>query len=265
MGWVGPSAVYDGATAGKPTACPALYTQKEIDGHTGATAGATTCDCGTGTNSGAKCTSIVSQYTSTDCTGGATATASLTGSAKTCADRANGGGSYFVANATLSAGSCTYGGAKVSGPAPTFEKEHVACGLPQYAACTGNAACVASPTPDQPFTRLCIHKDGEQSCPSLDYKERFVSYKTLTDDRTCTCSGSPVGGSCGTAISNYKLAGCGGGTPLSSSTNSCMSGGVNSSLLAGVVPSGVTCGAGSISGSAGTVKELDAVTFCCNK
>jgi hypothetical protein len=265
MGWVGPSAVYDGTTGGKPAACPAPYTQKEVDGHSGAAVGTTTCDCGAGSNSGAKCTVTASQYTSTDCSGGATATATFTGGPKTCVNRANIGGSYNLAAPVLSGGTCTYGGANVTGPAPTFTKEHVACGLPQYAACTGNASCVASPTPDQPYTRLCIHKDGEESCPSLDYKERFVTYKTLTDDRACSCTGSPVGGACGTAIDNYKGTGCAGGTPLPSTTSNCMSGGVSSSLLDGVTVSGVTCGAGSMSGATGTVKEVDAITFCCNK
>jgi hypothetical protein len=176
------------------------------------------------------------------------------------------GESVKINSVTLSRGSCTFVGPKVSGPAPTFDKENVACGLPQHAVCTMKAECVATPIPEQPFTRLCIHKAGDESCPSLDYTARFVAHTSTLDERTCTCAGNPSGGACGDTVQGFKLAGCSatgaGEIPFS---GVCFSGAVNHVNVAKLAPTGTITCTGTIAGSAGTVKDTDPVTFCCNK
>lgn len=260
-GWTGPSAVYDGPTATKPASCPAQYTQKELEGHQGMSVGATTCDCGSGSGSNVTCAVTVSKHTVKTCGGtGAVSTINVPTATPCVPTLTN--GSTRVGPAVLS-GSCTYAATKVSGPAPAFVKENVACGLPQAApSCAAQANCVATPIPDQPFTRLCIHKAGAEKCPSLDYAARFVIYKSVTDDRSCTCTAAPDG-KCDANFKFYgDIADC------SSSGQFAMLGSCPQSVaisLAPLAPTGVTCGAGTFSGSAGAVKDVDPVTFCCNK
>lgn len=257
-GWTGPSAVYDGANETKPAGCPTQYTLKEVDAHRGMTVGTTTCDCGSGTNSGAKCTANVENHALSDCSDTVVATKVDVPSA-TCTNKT---GAYIKVNgATLARGSCTHAQAKVSGPAPALATADIACGLPQNAVCSQRADCVATPLPDAPFTRLCIHKSGVESCPSLDYAVRFVGYKSTTDERACTCSGNPAGGACGTALAFAKSTNCPLGGVAGDFTTCSVAGSV---AIGGLAPSGITCAAGTPA-STGTVKDAEPVTFCCNK
>ena len=107
----------------------------------------------------------------------------------------------IVLTPAFTQGTCGYGAPSVTKPAPAFGKETVSCGLPQAAAtCENRADCVATPIPEAPFTRLCIHKDGDELCPSADYGVRFLTYKNIDDQRACNsdCAGTATGGTCGT-------------------------------------------------------------------
>ena len=260
-GWTGPSAVYDGPGSGAPTACPASYAQKEVDAYQGTvTADPATCDCGTPVVQGAKCTVTVSNHNASDCSDtplDVTADAPKT----TCVDQSAGYTYMKVKSAVLSRGTCTFPSVtKTGAPAPSFEKASIACGLPQTAACEQRADCVATPLPDAPYGRLCIHKAGDESCPSLDYTARFVAYTKVVDERACACTGNPSGGACGTTMLFAKSAGCPIGGVAGDFTTCSVA---NSVGIGGLAPSGITC-TGTPQPS-GKVTLGEPVTFCCNR
>lgn len=264
-GWKGPSATYDGAEATKPAACPTGYTEKEVDAHQGMTAAAATCDCGTPVIKDRRCT-----FSVRDCNGGGII-AKVSGCG--LVDDPNNLFSFKLDSPFFSPGSCTYPNQKTVAPAPSFAKTNVACGLPQVSACVADGSarpdCVAVPVPDQPYGKVCIHKDGELPCPSADYANRFVAYKKVDDTRTCSaCSGSVnAGGSCGTKWSiRSNLGQCDipNLTP-DKDLGTCYSSADGSEFIDTntMQPGSGTCTttAGTPSGVASSVEP---VTFCCN-
>jgi hypothetical protein len=210
-GWIGPSATYDGADSSKPTDCPASsYTQREIDSHVGMNGLPAVCDCGAVVLLNAKCTASIASFSDPGCTPPGILQGQASSTARCTATLDNNGSHYKVTLQAFNAGSCTFPNATVTLPPPTFSKVELACGLAQPTACGPRADCVTTPAPAAPFTRLCIHKDGNVSCPAQDYSVRFLAYKKITDNRTCTaCTATATGGSCGTAWGNQgTMAGC---------------------------------------------------------
>jgi hypothetical protein len=277
MDWIGPSAVYDGTTASKPTSCPALYTQQELATHRDMTAGPATCTCPTGTVVGAKCTATARVYTvsSAGCTTKAGFNNVALDSTMCTAAVGTSTDAFVLAPTVASVGTCSYATPTPVKPAPTFGTETVSCGLPQAAAsCENRADCVATPVPDAPFTRLCIHKDGDVLCPSADYSVRLLTYKSIDDQRGCasTCAGTPTGaGTCGTGW-GFDTAGsktCTTDAPPTGNTAAVTCGAVPSAKSVinpkGLAPTGITCTPSAGSSPNGAATSIDPVTFCCNK
>jgi hypothetical protein len=268
-GWKGPSAVYDDIESTKPAACPSAYPEKEVDAHQGMTAAPATCDCGTATLSDRKCTSTVLTFSDGACTMGQQAIGKVSGCFVTGSDI---GIRYQVTTGSLNAGTCSYPNAKTTLPAPAFTKVDVACGRTTIDVCPTKAECVVAPAPEAPYGRLCIYKDGQAACPSLDYAKRFVAFTKITETRACTaCSGTASGGACGTNWGNQasslqcpsispptdKVAGAGGCYVYN---------GAGTVIDTGAMqPSGGTCTTtgGAATGTAVT-DTASAVTFCCN-
>lgn len=255
-GWTGPSAVYDGDYATKPAGCPNGYTQLEIEARGGAvTVDPSVCDCGTATTT-AKCTASVTPNADT----------AKCASPQPVLKVDDTQGCITTGQPAISSlnneitGSCSFPAAKVTGPDPKFERASLACGLPLNATCTDRPDCVATPLPDAPFNRLCIHKSGEVDCPSLDYAKRFVQYRKVTDDRSCNCTGTFTG-SCG-AITIYSTANCAAGSEVAGG------GGCRLAIAAKgdtMLKTGLGCTAVAPSGTDGGVSLVEPETFCCNK
>jgi hypothetical protein len=264
-GWTGPSAVFDGPSAEKPAACPSLYTQKEVDAHQGMTADPAQCSCGTGVAQ-SKCTVNVESHETENCSVPAEAIVAqgvVPGSA--CVRRSN-TANLRVAPPTLDRGACVYASATTNLPPPSFAKENVACGLPQTGVCPERSECVATPLPDAPYGRICIHKEGEHSCPSEDFASRFVAYRSIDDARACgECEGTAAGGGCGGSVSHSTSNTCA-GTGTSFQYNTCVSATAMGVYIdvSKMAPTGVTC---TTTGGApeGAASSTDAVTFCCNR
>ncbi|HEY8074113.1 MAG TPA: hypothetical protein VIF62_08390, partial [Labilithrix sp.] len=269
VGWTGPSAVYDGAGDGKPAACLAPYTNQELDTFVGLTAAPATCNCGAAIVMGRKCTASIASFSNGTCTSIPTLEGS--GSNVSGCASVNSGNPYFkVQTPVLVPGTCSFPNAMSSKPDPTFDKRELACGLAQVTACASRADCVGTPALPGVFNRICIHKDGDVSCPAQDYAQRFVAYKiqALADTRACSpCAATPTGGACGTSWG------------LSGNVSECMSAfpptdhavgtcyGTSPSMLvnlAAIGPSDGTCtpAGGTPTGSA---TASDPVTYCCNR
>lgn len=268
-GWLGPSAVFDGPFADKPAACPEAYTQKEVEVHQGMTAAPAVCACGTPQASvaAAKCAAPVKWYPSTTCTGVVTSFAAVA-PGTTCSDKPAGMSSVVVGTPSFS-GTCAFPNATKTLPPAAFAKAGFACGLPQVASCAGRPECTATPLPAAPFTRLCLHKDGDASCPSADYAARFVAYRTFKEGRDCTACVGTASGNCGTTSVAGASAGCL-GTQVGMPTNGvCQNGaGVGSISIStsGPITASLSCTTTTASQpSAGVATSEDAVTFCCNK
>lgn len=267
-GWTGPSAVYDGNPAAKPAGCPALYTQLEVEGHQGLAAAPAQCACGTPAFQGNYCSANVEGWSQTGCNGG-TSIFEDTATSAACFVSANGQSAYVrVGVPSLTRGTCTFPSPQTTLPEPTFEKANIACGLPQRGTCESRADCTATPLPAAPFTRLCIHKPGDESCPSADYANRVVVYTEVTDGRRCdACTGTTANGTCGTAWGKSTLAVCQNGPPPTEyAANACVPhSGVGMRVnVAAMAPTGITCTAAG-GAAVGTATSATPVTFCCNK
>jgi len=270
-GWKGPSAVYDGAPATKPAACPALYSEKLVDGAHQALANipAASCGCGAAEFTGAKCSIAVAYYPSNNCSDALPVGDFMSIPGKTCSATAGVYQSFKIDGpATLTRGTCAFPFPTKTVTPPTFDKVNVACALPQDVACADRVGCVATPTPDPPFTRLCIHRDGDESCPSLDYAVRFVTHKSIVEGRTCTgCTGTTSQGTCGTTFDLSSTANCSVATgPADLTLGVCRA--ITSSHInvADIAASGIVCSPAAGSATAGgTVTSAEPVTFCCNK
>jgi len=267
-GWTGPSAVYDGDPATKPADCPALYTQPEVEGHQGLAADPAQCSCGAPAFQGSFCSADVEGWPQAGCNTG-TPLLEGTVTSTACLVSTNGTSAYVrVATPTITRGTCTYPSAQKTVPSPTFQKANIACGLPQRGTCESRTDCTAAPLPAAPFTRLCIHKTGDESCPSADYANRFVVFTDVSDDRSCdACTGTTANGSCGSAWGKSNAAACmNGPAPTDLAANACVGhSGIGMRVnIAAMAPTGITC---TPTGGApiGTATSTAPVTFCCNK
>jgi hypothetical protein len=172
---------------------------------------------------------------------------------------------------SFTAGTCTFPDAGVpTSPSITYDKTQVACGLPQNAGCEKRNDCIASPVPSAPFTRLCIHKDGDESCPSADYSVRFLAHKNVDDQRACSgCTGPSVtGGACGNKWGTSTPAACTNGAlpPTTNTVATCVNNpGSGATINAGAIaPSGHQCTPTDASVPIGAAIPTEPVTFCCN-
>lgn len=269
VGWTGPSATYDGAESGKPKDCPTTYTEKRVEAHQGMTATPAVCECGAGTVSGRFCSADVITYVAGCNMGGASKQTTLTTTVGCYTTVVSGPAFYEVTTPVLTAGTCNFANAKTTLPPPSFQKVDVACGLAQTTACENRADCVAAPFPEQPYGRLCIHKDGEVACPSLDYATRFVSYKKLEDTRACTtCTATPAGAGCGSKWGNrFKIQDCGNALPPANDKDAegCYAYNGPGTIvdIVSMKPGDATCTATGGAAS-GTASSAEPVTFCCN-
>ena len=247
--------MYDGAVAGKPADCPQPYTLKEVDLTRGATASAATCTCAPGTPSGASCSAAWAGHAASGCgdpaffegdTGDACAAIEHTSTV-----------SYFKPSVTadFTNAVCAFSAPSKTLPAVAFDAATVACGLPQVATCESRPDCAAVPAAGAQYTRLCVHKPGDVSCPSADYGVRFVSYHAVDDQRGCSdCSGAATG-TCDVVLTNTP--GCVGGAVIA--PDAC----VPYKAYGRSYPNYSTC-AGTSAGN-GAVADADPETFCCNK
>jgi hypothetical protein len=150
-------------------------------------------------------------------------------------------------------------------PPVPHEKANVACGLPQVGTCPDRPDCAGTPLPQQGFTRLCIYKAGEASCPSHDYAVGFVAYRSTDDTRSCSpCTGT-VTGSCGTEWNLSNKNDCSETAGHDTRVNTCK--GISGSSyidLKNLGPKDLSCVA-SGGEPMGTVTLAEPITFCCNK
>jgi hypothetical protein len=267
--WTGPSAVYDGVESGKPADCPSPYTVKEVETHVGLTAAAPSCTCGNAQVKDRTCTTNMGGFSDSNCTN-STFLLGKASSAAPCLKTTDTNSSHYkLTTPTLVPGTCTYPDKVFAVPAIAFERVEVACGLPQAAACDTRPDCVASPVPAQPYTRLCIHHEGDVSCPSADYAVKVLAFKKFDDTRACSeCpDGVPTGGACGNNFGQTVAeAQCLLSSPSDKTLNTCYpySAGilVNTSAMG---PSAGTCPAQAGGQPTGTAASLEPVTFCCNR
>lgn len=260
-GWIGPSAVYDGPSAGKPSACPNPYNQKELEAFQGMDAGPASCNCGSPVFAGAVCQSSISVYGSSSCNSFPSSGGTITNSG--CV-KPNVSAYVTITQPTVTdAGACAFPDPATIVPPPTFVSQNVSCGMPQATGCPAAQSCVTTPVPSQPFTRLCIHQDGDSPCPIAEYSKRFVAYRNLDDTRGCSpCSGTPTGGMCG---NKWDVAGtivqC--NAVATHSVGDCVSIGTLGYVHAEISPTNQTC---ALDGGAptGAAKASNPVTFCCN-
>jgi hypothetical protein len=270
-GWTGPSAVFDGPLDQKPTACPTLYTVREVDGYRGFRSEPAVCSCGAPVVTGTTCTVDMITYGSTDCSGSPIATQNHSALSFPCLDSPpSSNGVKFTNTVLANRGSCQYPN-PVNVIPSAIENTVVGCGLPQSGACETRTDCVAAPVPQGPYTRVCLHAPGDISCPSFDYPVRFVARERIDDDRSCDfagCTGAPSGGMCGTSFGTDTSAACpGGGAPMTNGVDSCYPGLAAGNVfnIRGLMPVGIACPSGSAT-LRGSARPAGAVTtFCCNR
>ncbi|MEO8800991.1 MAG: hypothetical protein ABI551_24070 [Polyangiaceae bacterium] len=266
-GWAGPSALYDGPSATAPTACPPTYIQKEIDAFQDVTAAAAQCSCGTPAFNGAICTTPIVTHVETGCTALGLLQADLTNAAS-CVTLQNSGHLEVPTPTLTTRGTCSFPTATTTLQDAGIGTVDLACGLPQNAICADAPACVATPVPDAPFTRLCIHHEGDVACPSVDYAKRIVAHTGLSDTRSCSaCEGSTSGGGCGNKWGiAASMGACMASPPSDLTTGTCTTAsyGIGAVVGVSIAPSGITC-LGDGGAPAGAVTTTDPVTFCCNK
>lgn len=263
-GWMGPSAVLDREGIVTPLpACPPAYPQREVEAQEPVADAGAQCSC---VATPATCRHDVELVASpqTACSGAGT---KLT-PGKVDYD---GGSSCQVLEIPPLANSMTIDptpklvlGCTVQTTAPLPAKSLVrasvvACGLPQQGACAveNRTDCIGAPTPS-PFGRLCIHKAGDEKCPSADYAVRKVVYRAIRDDRACSCERT---GSC--APGGAAAFGAGACSP---------SGGLAAGFCLSVMPGAVLVrsdtkpiGAGCPPKLAGALVQEGPETFCCSK
>lgn len=200
-GWSGPRALdeYDPNTMAP--ACSGFYGAKSFAGNADlgpVTASCTPCTCGA--QQGAKCGAHLSYYTNpcgSTSTGCGAEDFALNGGVCQGLGTGNGGcagrdvQSFQADGLEQSVGSCTPSVSTPNGSVPAWTKAAVACapiGAPPPDACDAGQVC--APTPQAPFTHLCISNSGVQSCPTgTPFSQQFVYYTSLDDTRGCTqCS-----------------------------------------------------------------------------
>lgn len=257
--------MFEGAASDKP-GCATPYTLPEVEAHAGLNAAPAACGCGEPVVEGARCTANVRLWATNTCNSGTPLLDGVVAS-DGCHVVRTFRSHLDLSQPAFKQGTCTFPSETKTVPPSTVEKMHVACGLPQVASCAARADCVAAPLPTAPFARLCIHKEGEELCPSADYAKRFVAYKTIDDQRGCSaCSASIDGGKCGT---QYGVGGCDAGTsPTTRDYDDCIDHpGLGAQInIRATGPTGVTCTkAAGIGLPIGAASSTEPVTFCCNK
>ena len=272
QGWIGPSAVYDGDEAAKPATCPKAYTQTEISAHDVLlNVPDAICKCGPVTYTNDFCAIKVYEYTSSSCGGALPAPSSYSTNTNHCAALFGGTTSLKVTASPAAGGACAFAAGSTELPPPTFGRATVSCGLPQVAACADRSDCVATPLPDQPFSRLCIHATGDLSCPNQDYAAKILSYASTKEQRSCAdCSSTGViTVTCGTTFT--AASSCPNdmpvstGAPLPASISSCLTAPASPVLdLVGLAPTR-SCAPKTPAKPLGTMTLDQPVTFCCNR
>ena len=266
-GWRGPSAVYDGASGAKPAACPSQYGVAELETYQGLQETPAVCSCGAPTfDPKALCKTVVEFWTAAMC-GGSSVTSEGNYPFAKCIGPNVGYQSMRVLAPKLDPdATCTFGTPSKTLPPPVFDKTQVVCGLAAPTACSGRPECTSAPVPEGPFSRVCIHKEGENACPSQDYAVRFVSHRGTTDDRDCTpCGKGTPKATCGNTISGFLGGDCT-GTEVPMTTGTCYPDFKYVDLTKGTGPITSTCEpeAGGNQPTGGLALK-DAVTFCCNQ
>ncbi|UQA55547.1 hypothetical protein [Polyangium aurulentum] len=156
-------------------------------------------------------------------------------------------------------------------PEPTWESIAVACEgvMPQgWGGCAQDEMCV--PKADPGFGQ-CVFIDGDFSCPTEGYTQRFLYYRDFESDRKCTdCTCGAVEGSACTATATiYKDEACGAfltGTSINADDEACLEMNPGQALGSKQVtdfaylPGVCMASGGELEG---TAKEVDPVTFCC--
>lgn len=225
------------------------------------TAPSAVCSCGDPAFVDQKCSVSVEQWSTSACSGGALGKVEGTVPGNTCLEK-RGSGAYIKFLPGVFSATCSFPSPATTRPDPTYERLNVACGLPQVGSCSGRPDCTATPLPDAPFGRLCIHKDGDVACPSEDYAARFLAYRGVVDERSCTPCTGKARGTCGTS-------------PKVSSSDICMTGNVDAQVGAcqtagqflNIAGMGVASAACEAQGGApaGQATDKDPITFCCNR
>jgi hypothetical protein len=157
-------------------------------------------------------------------------------------------------------------------PPPSWELRAVACEgvmAQGWGGCAQDEMCV--PKADPGFQQ-CVFIDGDFSCPTEGYTERFLYYRGLENDRKCTdCACGAVEGSVCTATATiYKDQACGAfltGTSVSSEKETCQEMNPTGQALGSklvtdfaYLPGVCMASGGELEG---TAEAVDPVTFCC--
>lgn len=257
-GWTGPSAIVETALDAGPSTCPLTYPQREADTFY-ADAGAATdgglaaCACGASQPADPGTYNAVF-YIDAGCTG--SNVPALVAAKSGCSNRSS-FGSMIVTNQDKFP--CCEQPAQ--GAPPALEQTQVtSCAARITNACTDRADCIAVTTPDQPFARVCIHTDGDKACPNSDYPNRFVSYASVTDGRSCNaCTSAPAGSACG--VYGFFGTACGPPGVRIADDAGCVSLDVIDSVEAlGVDDAGCAVDGGGVTGE---VTSGAATTYCC--
>jgi hypothetical protein len=172
---------------------------------------------------------------------------------------------FKIATGTV-VGACTDPAAIIEKVPPNLDREIIACGLTTASACENRDDCVATPLPlDPPFTRLCIHKDGDIDCPSADYSARVVMHRKIDDTRACPACTGKLTGTCAQSYNFFVDAPAACNTAGTGVVGSCYpSSSIRAFIAPSTTPTSTACSA-TPSMPTGEVRATDPVTFCCNK
>lgn len=260
MGWSGLVTLYNGA--GPAPACPGAYPTLAFDLNGGLNAPPAMCGCTCGAVSGATCNASYSVYTNSNC---GTLCNTFTVSSCVSTSSCNNGNSVR-ATATASGGSCTPNPTK-SVPGVTWSSVGRGCGgATPTAGCMNGAQCV--PTPTGSFSRVCVTKAGDETCPS-DYPLKNSLYSGVSDSRdcsTCTC-GSPTNVTCSGGVAGiYDAPSCSGSSTTVPVDGACHSASgittISAKFTTAPAPSGGSC-APSGGNATGQAAGTGRLTVCC--
>jgi hypothetical protein len=116
---------------------------------------------------------------------------------------------------------------------------------------------------------LCIHRDGDVSCPEVDYTKKTLVYRSIADTRGCSACqcDPPTGGTCPATVQTYPFQDTcsGGGSQILPADGSCASTfkNVSSAVIHTTgAPTGASCThtGGAPTGAAAVAQP---VTVCC--
>lgn len=150
------------------------------------------CNCGTATFQGSRCASVaVDYFAENTCTSPQVSLGTFAGGDCKAPGSVPNGNVKFQAPTLADAGGCTFPNPTKTVPAPSHAAENLSCGNPTPTACPANAKCTVTAVPAAPFTRACIHQDGDNPCPPVaEYQKRLVTYRNVADTRDCSaCTG----------------------------------------------------------------------------